>query len=117
MRIALIHENPEYMRKFAQRYFEEHDISLFNSRLDSWEIIEGLEHIGGGLNIIFIGTSDHNLSAPEYVCAISDRYKHAKIVMVEPELGVSQYSLNPSFPQGDTLVQEQDIFDGLESFV
>jgi hypothetical protein len=117
MRIALIHENPEYMRKFAQRYLGEHDISLFDRRLDPWEIIEGLEHIGGGLNLILIGVCDHNLSASEYAFEISKRYKYAKVVMVEPELGVSQYSLNPSFPQGDMLVSEQDIFDGLESFV
>jgi len=113
MRIALIHENLEYRKQFALKYLGQYEISLFDPRLDPEEIIASMKNTGR-IDLAIVSINENNSLAFDYMSAIRKAYRNVTIVATQSSQNTSQSLFEAGFI-ANTLVDDEDVLDGLDS--
>jgi len=114
MRIALIHENPEYRRQFALKYIGKYEISLFDSKLYPEEIVASMKNTGR-IDLAIVSINKNNSLAFDYMRAIRKAYEKATVVATQSDSDISQSVFEAGYAGANTLVDDGDILDGLDS--
>jgi len=116
MKIALIHKDPEFKKRFALNHLGYCEINLFDTRLYPDEIIKILTN-NGGVDLAIV--SDNSTLVLDYIANIRFTYPNSKIALARSSSTPLNSSFRPSnfeagFCGANTVLYESHFLNNLE---